>query len=534
MTATRIFNAIGWLATALVVASVAVRFFLPAQDRYAYYLAWGGLGLLLLYIASQWREIADFFTRRQARYGTLAASSLLIVLGILTAVNYIGKQQNKRWDLTAARQYSLSDQTRNVLAKLDAPMHIMVFAEEPNFQVYRDRLQEYEYSSSRITTEYVDPDRKPTVAQQHQIQQYGTLVVSYKGRTERTTQNTEQDITNTIIKVVTGEQKKLYFTQGHGEKNPTSTERDGFGTVAEALKAENYGVETLVLAQTGSVPADAAAVVVAGPKIDFFPQEIDALKAYLGKAGKVLLLLDPAEKADAAQTTNLGALAREWGIQVDDTIVVDVSGMGRLIGTDASVPVAANYPAHPITDRFNILTAYPLARAVSPVSGGVDGRTAQTFIESSPRSWAESDVKALLTSGEVSLDEGKDKQGPISLAAAVSAAQTEEKKDEEKKEEEAKAEEPDAPKPETRLAVVGDSDFASNGVLGIQGNRDLFMNIVGWLTQQENLISIRPKRADDRRITLTAAQQTNIMWLSLAVIPVAIFGTGVYTWWRRR
>ena len=55
--------------------------------------------------------------------------------------------------------------------------------------------------------------------------------------------------------------------------------------------------------------------------------------------------------------------------------------------------------------------------------------------------------------------------------------------------------------------MFGDSDFAANACLGIQGNRDLFMNTVGWLSQQENLISIRPKEADDRRMTMTATQQ---------------------------
>jgi ABC-type uncharacterized transport system involved in gliding motility auxiliary subunit len=93
---------------------------------------------------------------------------------------------------------------------------------------------------------------------------------------------------------------------------------------------------------------------------------------------------------------------------------------------------------------------------------------------------------------------------------------------------------PDAPKPETRLVVYGDSDFASNSVLGIPGNKDMFMNTVGWLSQQENLISIRPKEAADRRLTLTATQQNNITWLALLVVPGAVFGTGIYTWWRRR
>jgi ABC-type uncharacterized transport system involved in gliding motility auxiliary subunit len=249
------------------------------------------------------------------------------------------------------------------------------------------------------------------------------------------------------------------------------------------------------------------------------------LKTYLGKAGKVLLMLDPVDKPDAPSVPNLVALAREWGADVGNDVVVDASGMGRLIGTDASVPVAATYPSHPITERFNVITAYPMARSVAPVSGGVSGRTAQTFVESSPRSWAETDIKGLLTSGQVAMDEGKDRPGPVSLATATSAPSGEAPKPDDA---------PEAPKPETRVVVFGDSDFPSNAVLGIQGNRDLFMNTVGWLSQQENLISIRPKEADDRRITLTATQQQNIVWMSLLVIPALVFGTGVYGWWRRR
>src|SRR3954467_113987 len=134
----RIFSLIGWLGTALVFAAVAIRFGMPAREQYAYYLAWGGLLCMLLYIFSQWREIGSFFSRRQARYGGLAVASVLIVAGILIAVNYIGKRQNKRWDLTVAKQFSLSDQSRNVLAKLDSPLEILAFDREPQFQMYRD------------------------------------------------------------------------------------------------------------------------------------------------------------------------------------------------------------------------------------------------------------------------------------------------------------------------------------------------------------------------------------------------------------
>src|SRR6266545_1652111 len=522
----RILNIVGWVGTALVFVAVAIRFGLPAREQWAYYMAWAGLVCVLLYTLGQWREIANMFSRRQARYVTLAAVSVLVVLGILVAINYIGAKQNKRWDLTANKQFSLSDQSRNVLSKLDSPLQVMVFAKEPDFPGFQDKLKEYEYVSKKISAEYVDPDKKPTLAKQNQIQQYNTIVFNYKGRSERITSDTEQDITNAIIKVVTGQQKKVYFTQGHGEKDSGSAERDGYNAIAQALGRENYGVDKLVIAQQGSIPDDAAVVVVAGPRTDFFPPEIDALKKYLGKGGKLLLEVDPPDKPDSPPMTNLIALAHDWGMDVGNDVVVDISGMGRLIGTDASVPVAASYPSHPITQRFSFLTAYPLARSATPVSAGVNGHTAQTFIETSPRSWAEADIKGLLTSGQVALDESKgDKKGPVSIAAAVSApiASTD-----------AKPAQTDAPKPETRVIVIGDSDFAANAGLGIQGNRDLFMNMIGWLSQQENLISIRPKEADDRRITMTATQQSNVIWLSLLVIPAFIFGTGVYTWWRRR
>src|ERR1700738_62800 len=221
----KILSYVGWLGTGMVFVAVAIRFGFPAKEQYAYYLAWAGLVCVLAYTLRQWREIAQLFARRQARYGTLAVASVLVVLGILVAINYIGARQNKRWDLTANKQFSLSDQTRNYLAKLDSPLHIVVFVQDNEFPVYRDRLKEYEYASKQVSTEYIDPDKKREIAQQNGVQAYGTIVFKYKDRTERVTSNTEQDITNGIIKVVSGTQKKVYFTAGHGEKDTASSER---------------------------------------------------------------------------------------------------------------------------------------------------------------------------------------------------------------------------------------------------------------------------------------------------------------------
>jgi ABC-type uncharacterized transport system involved in gliding motility auxiliary subunit len=523
----RVFDTIGWLGTVLVLAAVAV-FFLKAEwQPYSRWLAWGGLVCILLYTLGQWREMVRLFAGRSVRLGTVSAASVLVVVGILAAINYISSREHKRWDLTSSRQFTLSPQSIKVLQSLDAPLKMTAFAKENDFAAYRDRLSEFEYVSKKVTTGYVDPDKKPAQARQMQIQAYGTVAIEYKDKIERVVGNSEQDLTNGIIKAVTGKERKVYFTQGHGEKDTSASERTGYSGISTQLTRDNYKVERLPLAQQSAVPADASVVVVAGPRTDLLAGEIDALKAYLDKGGKVMLLLDPPDKADSPPLTNLIAFAHEWAIDVGSNVVMDVSGMGRLLGTNETVPVAVSYPTHPIVQGMDLLTAFPLARSASPVTGGVSGRFAQTFVETSAKSWAETDMKAVFAGGSVALDAAKgDKQGPISIAAAVSApiASTPD----------AGKPAEDTAKPEARVVVFGDSDFASNNALGISGNGDLFMNAVSWLAQQENLIAIRPKEADDRRVSMTANQQLRVLILALFVVPLVVLGSGVYAWWRRR
>jgi ABC-type uncharacterized transport system involved in gliding motility auxiliary subunit len=523
---------IGWIGTALVFGAVAVRFFRPEWNQYATYGAWAGLACVLIYMAGQWRDVAKFYQHRGARYGTMSIVSIVVFLGILVAVNYLGVRQSKRWDLTANQFYSLSDQTVKVLKGLDSPLKFTVYDQEPNFDRFRQRLNEYKYHSSKIDAEYVDADKNPTRAKAAGIQAYGTIVIDYKGRSERVSSLNEQDLTNGLIKAVTGAQKTVYFTKGHGEKDKDATDRLGYSSVSQGLGSDNYGIDTLVLVQQKDVPANATVVVIAGPQTDFLQPEIDALKAYLAKGGKLLVMLDPADKPGQPPKPLLTALLRDWGIDAGNDVVVDASGIGQMLGTDASVPVAAQYPPHAITEGFRLMTAYPFARSMTAVTGGVDGHNAQPLVETSPRSWAETDL-ASLARGEVSFDAEKgDRQGPITLGLAVSAPATVTPAASAGNASPSTTE-PEQ-KPETRVVAIGDSDFVSNFGLGIQGNRDFFMNTLNWLAQQENLIAIRPKEPQDRRLTLTANAQQNIMLLSIFILPGLVFASGVYTWWRRR
>ena len=521
----RILGMVGWLGVALVFAAVAIRFLKPEYQQYYNGLAIAGLVCTLLYILSQWREIGQSFSGRQARYGSLAAASVLVVVGILAAINYLAARHNRRWDLTAARQFSLSDQTKKVLADLKEPINIRVFARTDDSQRFRDRLDEYTYQSKKVSVEYIDPEKRPGIAQTYGVTSLGTVVFDFKGRNEKVTSDGEQELTNGLIKVIQGRQPKVYFTQGHGEKDTSSADRSGYQGIGGAMTNSNFVVEKLALAQTAAVPADADIVVIAGPKTDFLAPEVDALRAYLNRGGKLLMMLDPVLKADQPQPANLQALLKEWGINANNDVVLDVSGMGRLIGTDESVPVAVTYPAHAITENFNLLTAYPLARSITPVEGGA--RVAQKLVETSPSSWAETNLKSL-TGGEPAKIDGDDKRGPISLGAAVSGPATTAAPPP------ANDIEPASKPVEVRIVAFGDADFASNAALGVQGNRDLFLNTLNWLAQQENLIAIRPKDPEDRRITLTADQERRIFYLTVLIVPGLILLAGVQTWWRRR
>ena len=526
-----ILNIVGWIGTALVVAAVAVRVLRPGWDQYAVYAAWAGLGCVVLYTLGQWREVIDYFRRRNARYGAIAGASVLIFLAVLVAVNYLSFRQNKRWDLTKNQQFTLSDQTVKLLKNLDAPVKFLVFEKANNFEPFRTSLDGYKYESpSKVDVEYIDADKKPVEAKQYQVTTYGTVVIEYKGRVERVNSTEEQALTNGLVKVLTGEKKKVYFVQGHGEKDPDNNDRTGYSGAKTALEGDNYDAAKIVLAQEKDVPADASVVIVAGPKTDLLQAEADMLERFLKKGGHVLVLTDPPGEKDPP-TPVTDALLTDWDFQAGKDVVVDASGIGQLIGTDASVSVVASYPSHPITDGFNnVLTAYPLARSITPILPASNGRAAITIIQTSPRSWAETDMTQL-KSGQVELNTDKgDKAGPVSIGAVTATNATDVPKPDATKT--ATGEQPRTP--ESRFVTIGDSDFAANYILRTQGNQDFFVNTINWLAQQENLISIRPKPPGDSRLTMTAQQATAVLWMSLLVIPAIVFGTGIYAWWRKR
>jgi ABC-type uncharacterized transport system involved in gliding motility auxiliary subunit len=523
----RIANILGWLGVALVLAGLASCTVNPDRVPLRQGLALAGLVCILIYAVSQWREMAATMAKRQTRYGALSIASIVIVLGLLVGVNHLAKKYSKRWDLSAGRDFTLSDQTRSLIASLKEPLSFRVYARPDAMQAFENRLSEYARLSSLVKVEYLDFDREKPRASQDVVRAPGTIVVEYQRRIERiTTTADEQEVTGAIVKAVQGRQRKLYFLIGHDEKDLDGQEpQSSYSLARQWLQRDNITCEPLTLAQHADVPADGDVVVIAGPTRDYDPTEIDQLRRYLNRGGKLLIMLDPPARTDSAPLANLIGFVAEWGIKVGNDVVFDLDLKAQAPGRGPLDPIVSRYGRHPITQHFTTSqTMFSVARSVAPAENAT--RTAQPLIFSSETSWAETDFKELTAGGRVGPD-GTERRGNIEIGSVIAlpapdappapAGQT-----------------PPPPRPETRLVVIGDSDFAANDTLPSFGNRDFLGNVVNWLAEQENLIAIRPKPPQDRRVELTTNQFRFVALLVLVLVPGSVIGLGVYTWWRRR
>ena len=458
-------------------------------------------------------------TSRQAKYGLNTAVYTLVALAIVVVANLIANRFTKQIDLTANQRYTLSPQTGQILDDLQTDVEFLYFDRRANFGNVEDRLAMYPTRSPNLKVTYVDPDRERGLAEQHNIRSYGTLVIAASGRSEQVTNITEEDITNAVIKVLKGGPKKIYFLTGHGESDIDSTERLGYSAAKTALMESNYTVETLsLLEQNPRIPDDCSALIIAGSKNDFLDPEIAAIKDFIMKGGRVFFLMHP------HSPSTLVSLLAEFGADAKNTIAVDVSGIGQMFGTDEFMPLVVQYDEHPVTrDMTNIATLFPLSAAVDTSSSGMPGAMFQPIARTTERSWATTEVDAR----EFTFREGQDVQGPLALFGAGTFTPPQ-----------AAPGAPGAEGAETaategRFIVAGSESFPANNYIDFNGNRDLFVNAVNWLASDEDLISIRPKEMEDRRVDLQPGQMAMIFYLLVAVPAFVVLG-GLGVWWKRR
>jgi len=489
-------------------------------------LAIAGGAMVLIGIAVNYRQILASFGKRSTKYASNYVISLVLVIAIVSGLNYIGQRHTKRFDTTGSGLYTLAQQTVQILDKLDKKVDIKAFFPGGDYAPLKELLVQYRTESRHIEFEFIDPDLQPDVANQYDISIYGinpltgakfgTLIMSYGDRSEkiekRSEEVQEQDLTNGIIKVTRTEAKKIYFLQGHEEKDPFDGESMGYSEASKALEDQGYEIDTRNLATEGPVPADATVIIMAGPTTEPFPKELEVINDFLNKGGGGLLLL-----VDPSPAPSFSSFLKDWGVQVDDNLVVDISPMGQIIGKGPGVPIVAEYETHAVTDRFNVMTFFPYTRSIQPLEDVPDGLTVETLFKSNPSSWGETIIDQ-----EVEYNPETDLEGPLSLAVALSK--------------EIKPPSDEEPGIRSRMVVAGTSNFPINAYFPQQGNGNLFLNMVSWLAQDEDLISIRPKPQDDRRILLTQSQLSMIRLITIVILPgiALVVGIAVVVNRRRR
>ncbi len=456
---------------------------------------------------SQWLKA------RQTKYAAYATTYILIVLAAVAICNVLADRYNKSYDATANKRYSLSPQTAKIVKGLTQPATITYYNQSTRYREGKDLLDEYANLSPKVHIDYVDPDKNPEAAREAGIRELGTAVVQVGMKKEEAKSMTEEGITGAFIRDLKSATRTVCFVSGSGERRLDDSEREGFSHFKDLLGKDDYDTKSIDLLQKAEVPADCTTLIVGGPTRNYEQPEVDAIKKYVEDGGRALFMLDPPLKlghSKIADNDALTTLLQSWGVTLQKDLILDLNPIGQLAGVGPQVALVTNYESQPIVnDMKGVATGFPLSRSMDVKN--TDKTSVQKLFDSSATSLATEN----LSSPAVNVNDPKNKKGPMTLAAAGTYNTGKENS-------------------QGRFVVVGSSSWIDNGFLDFNGNNDLALNTVNWLSSDEDLISIRPKPEDDRRITMTRAQLSWVRATSQFLLPIIVVIAGVGVWWKRR
>jgi len=458
-------------------------------------------------MASQWLKA------RQTKYVAYATTYILIVMIAVVVANVLADRFNRSYDATSNKRYSLSDQTAKIVKGLKQSATITYFDQSTRFHDGRDLLDEYANLSPKVKVEYVDPDKNPQAAREAGIRSFGTAVIQIGAKKEEAKSMTEEGITGAFIRDLKSSTRTVCFVSGSGEHQIDDSDRGGLSRFKDLLAKDNYQSKTISLLQQAEVPSDCTTLVIAGPTRNYEQPEVDAIKKYVENGGRALLMLDAPLKSGRSEIADNDALAsvlQSWGVTLDKNLILDLNPIGQLVGLGPQVALVTSYESQPIVSEMKgTATGFPLSRSLDIKR--TDKTSVQKLFDSSSTSLATNNLK----SESVNVNDPKNQKGPLTIAAAGTYNTGKENS-------------------QGRFVVVGSSSWVDNGFINFNGNSDLALNTVNWLSSDEDLISIRPKEREDRRITMTRAQLSWVRATSQFLLPGIVIVTGIGVWWKRR
>lgn len=470
-------------------------------------------------------------TGRTFSFWTNFFISTSFLIGIIVILNLISYKYYYLKDLTEERIHSLSEQTKNILKELEKKVKeggkefkVIAFMREdnPESKKFQDVMQVYSYESGVFKWEIIDPEKKPQIAASYDIRELGTVVFQLGERRLKVnlafddpTKTIESEITNTLLKLVRVDEPQVCFVEGHGEKDPNDSGPQGLSELVNALRNEGFRTIKIRTWEQGAL-TQCDVLFFAGPVVAFSQEEVRSISDYILTGGRAVFLSDPDSK------DNIQSIVEGWGIGIDNSVVVDPSS--RALGASPAMPILIHYDnSHGITRDFNLGVITRLTRRVF-IKSRISGIEISEIAKTSESSWAEYDW----ASGTVSFDQGKDIRGPVPVAVAASGIPGTQGG------EIVYGTMQNPTTAQARIVVFGDSDFVSNGFIGLLGNKNLILNAVNWVAERGELVAMRPKERKRRSLVLTPSQIGTIRNIFLFGMPSLFLILALITYIRKR
>lgn len=465
------------------------------------------LTLVLVYLNRE--KLDKYYQSNQFKKLTETLVFVGLVFCLLGIVNYWAFKHPLQNDFSAYKMNSLSDQTKNVLKKMNGEIHFKLFARKQESALWLPLFEFYRAEKNNISIEKVDIDIRPDLVADYHITDAATLVIEYEGKRQYVTERDELNITNGLIKISRTSDPVVYFLQGHGEADLNSGENQGLKYIFEAMKNSAVDVRPLNLLSTQEIPFDAKTVILWGPKSSLQPSEIKVLQRFLDRNGNLLVAIDPDLNLD--NHVELRKLLEQYRLNIHDDIVIDRKNFVN--GSNGSIPLVETYNTeHAITKKFKGQVFFPLVSSIEEIPEQISknkGRvTMLTSTSLFPESWGETSIKEFVTQN-VSFTKNKDRPGPMNLVATYESDRN-------------------------KIVAFGNSSFVLNAYLKFGTNYSFFLNSLSWLVDEDRLISLNLPVVQSEPMFISQQQMGIVFYFSVLFSPLILFGVSIYMYRRKR
>ncbi|MGZ0018216.1 GldG family protein [Nitrosomonas sp. wSCUT-2] len=430
---------------------------------------------------------------------------VILLLALMGVLGYLATQYRMQWDISQNQRNSLNAASIEILQKLPGPVQVTAYATEYQAEigdirkVIADFVALYQRAKPDLALQFIDPVEQPLLAQEANVQVNGEIVITYRHKTEHLAVINEQTFSNALMRLARLEDKLILELSGHGERTLDGAANFDLGEFGKSLRRSGFGNQSLNLAIEQEIPLDADLLIIASPQVDLLPGEVDKLLDYIDRGGNLLWLVD--------QESLRGLLPLTEKLRLTLTPGVVVDPHAQQLKAPITFSLGAVYGQHPVTSGFQYITVFPYARQIT-IDDNTDWNSV-SLVEVAPNGWVETgDLNA-----EIAFDEAADVPGPISVAAALSRNINDR---------------------EQRIVIVGSGHFLANTYLGNGNNLDFGINLVNWLTGDEEMMIIQPRAALDGNLALSQSQLTFIAVGLMVALPLLFLAIGISIWWYRR